>query len=187
MIASPQAALGRARARTAGRGVLKRASRSEGGFAFTELLVVVIILGILAAIAITVFLQQREKAKASSAISAVRNIMGTAATEFTGTYPDPHTPPGLGLPAAYVLVPGTQPSTEQGEISIQVYDGSVTCGTEPEPVSGCIAMAVRAGSDCFWAWQHGGGESRGRLRGAISDSAPCTAAEARTVAAADRF
>lgn len=183
MIASPQAVVARRRARTTGRGVRNWTSRSEDGFAFTELLVVVIILGILAAIAITVFLQQREKAKASSAISAVRNIMGIAATEFEGTYPDPRATPGLGLPAAYELVPGNQPSSERGEISIGLFD---VCGAEPELGTNCIAMAVSAGSDCFYAWQAGGGELRTRRRVQIDDEL-CTAEEAADVPAGEDF
>jgi type IV pilus assembly protein PilA len=62
----------------------------EGGFTLIELLVVILIIAILAAIAIPVFLSQREKAWVSQAESALKNgatAMETGAVENNGTYP----------------------------------------------------------------------------------------------------
>jgi type IV pilus assembly protein PilA len=61
----------------------------EGGFTLIELLVVIIIIAILAAIAIPVFLKQREKGWKSQAESAVKNAataMETYGTENNGSY-----------------------------------------------------------------------------------------------------
>jgi len=66
-----------------------RRYQHEDGFTLIELLVVIIIIGILAAIAIPVFLGQREKAWRTQAINDMRNTASSVesyATDHGGSY-----------------------------------------------------------------------------------------------------
>ena len=71
-------------------------ARQDEGFTLIELLVVVIIIGILAAIAIPVFLNQRERAWNADAQSNLRNAAVAQETVFTDTadYTDDKGDPG---------------------------------------------------------------------------------------------
>jgi len=83
--------------------IRKSAEEKDQGFTLIELLVVMIIIGILAAIAIPVFLSQREKARDT----ATKADVSTAGKEIATYYVDNvGAPPTVAIAGARIVVDG---------------------------------------------------------------------------------
>lgn len=67
------------------RSIVEKRKEEEGGFTLIELLVVILIIGILAAIAIPVFLNQRQTANDAAAVSEATNISKAIETYFVNS------------------------------------------------------------------------------------------------------
>ena len=98
-----------------------RTNRKQKGFSLIELLIVVAIILIIAAIAIPNLLRSRMAANEASAVGSLRTI-NTAAVTFATTY-------GIGYPAALInLAPAASATSTSADLIDSVLSAGVKSG-----------------------------------------------------------
>jgi prepilin-type N-terminal cleavage/methylation domain-containing protein len=97
--------------------------RNQKGFSLIELLIVVAIILIIAAIAIPNFMRSRMRANETGAVAALR-VIHTSAVSYATTYPD------VGYPTTLLSLGGASPCTVASSTQACLLDSVLAAGVK---------------------------------------------------------